>query len=73
VIIDPHSHVPIYLQIADAVRAAMAAGVYRPGESLPSLDEALQAGQAAGMTLEQVREIFNAAVENMNQDRSKRR
>ena len=35
--IDPSSHVPIYLQIADAVRAAVAAGVYRPGESLPSL------------------------------------
>jgi GntR family transcriptional regulator len=35
--IDPNSHVPIYLQIADAVRAAVAAGVYRPGETLPSL------------------------------------
>ena len=35
--IDPRSHVPIYLQIADGVRAAVAAGVYRPGEPLPSL------------------------------------
>jgi GntR family transcriptional regulator len=35
--IDPGSHVPIYLQIADAVRAAVAAGVYRPGDVLPSL------------------------------------
>ena len=35
--VDPSSHVPIYLQIADAVRAAVAAGVYRPGEPLPSL------------------------------------
>jgi GntR family transcriptional regulator len=35
--IDPGSHVPIYLQIADTVRAAVAAGVYRPGEVLPSL------------------------------------
>jgi GntR family transcriptional regulator len=35
--IDPGSHVPLYLQIADAVRAAVAAGVYRPGEVLPSL------------------------------------
>jgi GntR family transcriptional regulator len=35
--IDPKSHVPIYLQIAEGVRAAIAAGVYRPGESLPSL------------------------------------
>jgi GntR family transcriptional regulator len=35
--IDPAGHVPIYLQIADAVRAALAAGVYRPGDMLPSL------------------------------------
>ena len=35
--IDPRNHVPIYLQIADAVRAAVAAGLFRPGESLPSL------------------------------------
>jgi GntR family transcriptional regulator len=35
--IDPRSHVPIYLQIADEVRAAVAAGIYRPGEALPSL------------------------------------
>lgn len=35
--IDPASHVPIYLQIAEAIRAAVAAGVYRPGEVLPSL------------------------------------
>ena len=35
--IDPGSHVPIYLQIAEGVRAAVAAGVYRPGEALPSL------------------------------------
>jgi GntR family transcriptional regulator len=35
--IDPGSHVPIYLQIADGIREAIAAGLYRPGESLPSL------------------------------------
>ena len=35
--IDPRSHIPIYLQIADGIREAVAAGVYRPGESLPSL------------------------------------
>jgi len=35
--IDPGSHVPIYLQIADGIRAAVAAGVYRAGEVLPSL------------------------------------
>jgi GntR family transcriptional regulator len=35
--IDPRSHVPIYRQIADEIRAAVAARVYRPGEALPSL------------------------------------
>ena len=35
--VDPRSHVPIYLQIADAIRAAVAAAVYRAGEVLPSL------------------------------------
>ena len=35
--IDPSSHVPIYLQIADEIRVAIGAGVFRPGESLPSL------------------------------------
>jgi len=35
--IDPRSHIPIYLQIADGIREAVAAGIYRTGESLPSL------------------------------------
>ena len=35
--IDPRSHVPIYLQIVDGIREAVAAGLYSPGESLPSL------------------------------------
>jgi GntR family transcriptional regulator len=35
--INPRSHIPIYLQIADGIREAVAAGIYRPGESLPSL------------------------------------
>jgi GntR family transcriptional regulator len=35
--VDPRSHIPIYLQIADGIRAALAAGVYRPGDVLPSL------------------------------------
>jgi GntR family transcriptional regulator len=34
--IDPGSHVPIYLQIAEELSHAVAAGVYRPGEALPS-------------------------------------
>lgn len=35
--IDPGSHVPIYLQIAGGIRAAVASGAFRPGEPLPSL------------------------------------
>ena len=35
--IDPRSHVPIYLQIVDGIREAVAAGLYSPGEPLPSL------------------------------------
>jgi GntR family transcriptional regulator len=35
--IDPGSHVPLYLQIAEEIRSAVAAGVYRPGEAIPSL------------------------------------
>lgn len=34
--IDPADHVPIYLQIVEEVRRAIAMGVYRPGEMLPS-------------------------------------
>jgi GntR family transcriptional regulator len=34
--IDPHSHEPIYLQIVEQVRAAIAAGVFRPDEALPA-------------------------------------
>ncbi len=125
--IDPSSHVPIYLQIADEVRAAIAAGVYRPGESLPSLRalaidlqvnpntvqhaydeldregliycqrgkglfvaqqgtasahsravdtvrkafrEGVRAGQAAGMSPQQIREVFQAAVHHTSEDGS---
>ena len=117
--IDPRSHVPIYLQIAEGVRAALAAGLYRPGEALPSLramaidvqvnpntvqraydqleregmiysrrgkglfvaeqgttsaqthtqqavrrafDEGIRAARAAGMSAEQLRQIFDAAI-----------
>jgi GntR family transcriptional regulator len=126
--IDLGGHVPIYLQIADAVRAAVAAGIYRPGDMLPSLrnmatevhvnpntvqraydelerdglvysqrgkglfvaeraeacaqsltgdgvrralDEAIRVGQTAGMTAEQLREIFQAALERVAPDGSK--
>ncbi|TWT44003.1 HTH-type transcriptional repressor YtrA [Phycisphaerae bacterium RAS1] len=34
--VDLTSHVPIYQQIADELRRAIAAGVYRSGEMLPS-------------------------------------
>ncbi len=122
--IDPRSHVPIYLQIAEGVRAALAAGLYRPGEALPSLramaidvqvnpntvqraydqlereglifsrrgkglfvaeqgtasaqthtqqavrrafDEGIRAARAAGMTAEQLRQIFDAAIDRTAQ------
>src|SRR5262245_17742246 len=35
--IEPDSHVPVYLQIVECLRSAIAAGVYQPGEALPSL------------------------------------
>jgi GntR family transcriptional regulator len=35
--INPDSHVPIYQQIVDHIRRSVAAGVYRPGEPIPSL------------------------------------
>lgn len=35
--IDPNSSVPIFQQIADHIRGAIAAGVFRPGEMIPSL------------------------------------
>ncbi|MEE8452210.1 MAG: GntR family transcriptional regulator [Thermoguttaceae bacterium] len=117
--IDPGSHIPLYLQIADGIRAAVAAGLYRPGEALPSLralaidiqvnpntvqraydqlereglvysqrgkglyvsqqgttsaqtrsqqvvrrgfDEAVRAGRAAGMSAQQIRDLFEAAI-----------
>ena len=36
--VDPRSHIPIYLQIADGICEAVAAGVYLPGEAIPSLN-----------------------------------
>jgi GntR family transcriptional regulator len=127
--IDPGSHVPIYLQIVDGVRAAVAAGVYRPGEALPSLrhmaievqvnpntvqraydelvregliypqrgkglfvadqgaasaqcgalaavrkafEEGVRAGCAAGATADQMRQVFEAAMEGVGSPRSQR-
>lgn len=35
--IDPRSHSPIYLQIVDGIRTAVAAGVYLPGGAIPTL------------------------------------
>lgn len=35
--IDPRSPVPIYAQVADRVRVAVAAGELRPGDDLPSV------------------------------------
>ena len=35
--IEPSSSVPIFRQIADSVRNSVAAGVYRPGDLIPSI------------------------------------
>jgi GntR family transcriptional regulator len=35
--VDCESHVPVFLQIVEHLRSAIAAGVYRSGEALPSL------------------------------------
>jgi GntR family transcriptional regulator len=35
--IEPASPTPIFQQIADGIRAAVAAGVYRPGDLIPSV------------------------------------
>ena len=35
--VDPNSHVPIYEQIVEHIHGSVAAGVYRPEESLPSI------------------------------------
>jgi GntR family transcriptional regulator len=35
--VDSSSHVPIYLQIVEGIRAGISSGVLRPGEPLPSL------------------------------------
>ena len=35
--VDPNSHVPLYEQIVEHIRGSVAAGVYRPGEALPSI------------------------------------
>ena len=35
--INAGSHVPIFRQIVEAVQSAIAAGIYRPGEALPSV------------------------------------
>jgi GntR family transcriptional regulator len=35
--IDPANPVPIFRQIADGVRGALAAGVFRPGDLIPSV------------------------------------
>jgi GntR family transcriptional regulator len=35
--IDPSTPTPIFQQIADGIRAAVASGVYRPGDLIPSV------------------------------------
>ena len=35
--INPYSHTPVFVQIVEHIRTGIAAGIYRPGEMLPSL------------------------------------
>jgi|ERR1043165_1360761 GntR family transcriptional regulator len=35
--IDPGSNTPVFEQIADALRSGVVAGLYRPGEAIPSI------------------------------------
>ena len=35
--IEPTSSIPVFRQIADGIRSAVAAGVYRPGDLIPSI------------------------------------
>src|SRR3954471_23440117 len=35
--VDPNSPVPVFRQIVEEVRRAVAAGIYRPGELIPSV------------------------------------
>ena len=35
--IDPNTPIPIFQQIADGIRAAVASGIYRPGDLIPSV------------------------------------
>jgi GntR family transcriptional regulator len=35
--IEPTSSIPVFRQIADGIRGAVAAGVYRPGDLIPSI------------------------------------
>jgi GntR family transcriptional regulator len=35
--IEPSSTIPVFRQIADGIRGAVAAGVYRPGDLIPSI------------------------------------
>lgn len=37
--VDPQSHIPVYLQIVEAIRHSIVRGVHRPGEALPSVRE----------------------------------
>ena len=36
-LLNPNSHVPMFEQIANSIRTGIAAGIYRPGDMLPSL------------------------------------
>ena len=52
-LIDKKSAVPVYLQIADVLRAQIAAGDYRPGDAIPTVAELSASLGVASMTVRQ--------------------
>lgn len=61
--IDPTAHRPIYLQIVDEVRRAIAVGTLRPGEPLPSSRQAAADLRINPNTVQQAyRELERAGV-----------
>lgn len=50
--IDPHSKTPAYRQLADQLRAAIAAGEYEPRQQIPSLNQLQQQTGLARGTIE---------------------
>lgn len=61
--IDPQSGTPIYLQLMEQVRHAIGMGLFRPGDSLPTIRElALQLGINPNTVAKAIRELEREGV-----------